>query len=74
MTYIFIKDKNGNQIYPSTENEREVINDLKNKKYRERTVEVTTGGEYLTAEDGTQISVGQIKTKIYIFYTEYVEN
>lgn len=71
LTYIYIR-KNGATIYEpaSGENIEEVIkNHLGDgKNYRERVVEVTTGGQYILGEDGTEATKIKGKTKIYIFY------
>lgn len=72
LTYVFI-EKDGQDIYPSTTlNKQEIIEKYLNdgKKYKERIVELTTGGEYLIAEDGTQVTKQYGKTKVYIFYSD----
>ena len=76
LTYVYIEDKNGNSIYSpsSLEDINTVIsNELTSgKKYKERVLEVKTGGNYAIGEDDTEIELsgGLNKTKIYIFYKE----
>ena len=71
LTYIQI-EKNGSIIYPSTVNTiQDVIKELdEGKQYKERIVEITTSGEYISAEDGTEVTTTPGSTKVYIFYTD----
>ena len=39
------------------------------KEFRERVVEITTGGVYRTAEDGTKITITPGTVRAYIIYT-----
>ena len=72
-TYVSIK-KNGADIYPSdTKTIQDVINELnEGKLYKERIVEVTTSGQYISAEDGTELVEIPGNTKVYIFYTDEI--
>lgn len=73
MTYVYI-EKNGKFIYePSSiaDIETFVKNNLKDgTKYKERIVEVTTGGQYIVADDGTEATKIRGKTKVYIYYSD----
>lgn len=72
LTYVHI-EKNGHLIYPSnTKNIQDIVKDYlrEGKKYKERIVEVTTGGQYAIGDDGTEITKIRGKTKVYIFYSD----
>ena len=38
--------------------------------YKERIVEITTSGQYISADDGTEVTTTPGSTKVYIFYTD----
>lgn len=72
-TYITII-KQGSRIYPSDTNESlETIiqNELTTDdlRYKERIVEVTTGGRHITADDGTTVTILPGEKRVYIYYT-----
>lgn len=72
LTMITIIDEHGNTIYPSGNSIQDVIkNELDEEgQYKERIVEITTGGTYRIAEDGTRVTVKPGDTKVYIYYTK----
>lgn len=64
-----IKDK----LIESSEIEatiKDLIKNSSDKKYTENIIEINTGGEYITAEDGTQVVIQPGTTQIYILYDE----
>lgn len=76
LTYVYIEDKNGKSIYSprSLEDINTVISNklTSGNKYKERVLEVKTGGSYAIGEDNTELELsnGINKNKIYIFYNE----
>ena len=76
LTYVYIEDKNGNSIYSPSSSE-DINTVISNKltsgnKYKERVLEIKTGGSYAIGEDNTELELsnGKNKNKIYIFYNE----
>lgn len=51
-----------------------ILSDTNTTQYKERIVEMTTGGEYMVAEDGTRITIRPGTTKVYIFYTDDINS
>lgn len=74
LTEIQITNKSGTIIYPSSTGKsiQEIIssNLSSGKQYKERIVEITTGGIYRTAVDGTRVTITPGKVKVYIYYEE----
>lgn len=73
-------EKDGTIIYPSSDGKstQEIINtllkDSNSKEYKEKIVEVTTDGIYRIAEDGTRVTITPGTTKVYIFYSDNINN
>lgn len=74
LTEIKITGKSGTVIYPSSTGQsiQEIISGKlsSGKQYKERIVEITTGGIYRTADDGTRVTITPGKVKVYIYYDE----
>ena len=77
---VFIKIEDGSNVTlftPTSKNEdrttyiKEKLNTGEENEYVEHIVEITTGGMFRTAEDGTRLHVqGTKKTRTYIIYTK----
>ncbi len=50
-----------------------IENDSDTTYYTENIIEINTSGEYITAEDGTQVVVQPAIRQIYVLYNEYKE-
>jgi len=72
LTRVFVYKEDGTQIYSSTTGDKQEF--IKNNlnagiQYTEKVVEVTTGGKYITGDDGTQIQVEKGSSAVYLYYT-----
>lgn len=74
--YVIIKEGNSTTEFDFSATINTKINDyiernINNKaKYTENVREITVGGEYRIAEDGTKITIHPGKTRTYIIYTK----
>lgn len=79
LTYVTVVDKSRNrQTFLPSSTEEEISEGIKTYmnavgKYKERVVEVTTGGEHIIADDGTKLTQIAGKTKVYIIFEETQE-
>lgn len=73
-SYVIIEDENGSKEYNFSSNmDEEIKNYINNNiaskaKYLENIREITTGGKYRIAEDGTKITIQPGTTRTYVIY------
>jgi len=73
LTYVTVTKEGETKIFLPSSTEEEISEGIKTYmnaggKYKERVVEVTTGGEYIMADDGTKLTETPGKTKVYIIF------
>lgn len=74
--YVIIEDDSGKREFDySSSMQEEIENFIKAKtgsqdKYLENIREITTGGKYRTADDGTRITIKPGTTRTYVIYTK----
>ena len=74
-TYVIIEDSSGSTEYNFSTTKEEIENFInsnikKTDQYLENIREITTGGKYIVAEDGTRVTIQPGTTRTYVIYTK----
>lgn len=74
-TYVIIEDSSGSTEYNFSTTKEEIENFInsnikKTDQYLENIREITTGGKYKVAEDGTRVTIQPGTTRTYVIYTK----
>lgn len=74
-TYVIIEDSSGSTEYNFSTTKEEIENFInsnikKTDRYLENIREITTGGKYKVAEDGTRVTIQPGTTRTYVIYTK----
>ncbi len=74
-TYVIVEDERGSTEYNFNTSKEEIESFINSNirstaQYLENIREITTGGKYMVAEDGTRVTIQPGTTRTYVIYTK----